>query len=128
MKFVADVNVPKPLITRLRADGDEVLWITDINRKLKDPPILSLALREKAIILTNDSDFRRHVLEEKRPVYGIVWLRVGWMSRTQRNERAYEAIRAYQDRLLRHFTTIYPDRVEQERLPDPGGRDPSAGG
>lgn len=125
MKFVADENVPGALIVRLRADGHEVVWITKTHRRLKDPPIIDLAWREGAIIITNDSDFQRHILKEKQPAHGVVWLRVGWMSRTQRNERAYEAIRDYQDRLLDHFTTIYPDRVEQERLGDPGKNDMS---
>ncbi len=34
-----------------------------------------------------------------------------------------EAIGAYQDHLLNHFTTIYPDCVEQEPLPKSRERD-----
>src|SRR5581483_3892522 len=106
MKFVADVNVPKSLITALRADGHEVIWITDIDRRLKDQPILDLALREDAIILTNDTDFEKHVLVEKRPAHGVVWLRVGWMPRSERTKRAHEVILAYASQLLHQFTTI----------------------
>lgn len=119
MKFVADVNVPKPLITALRADGHEVIWITDIDRRLKDQPILDLALREDALILTNDSDFEKHVLVEKHPTHGVVWMRVGWMPRKDRTERVREGIRVNVGQLLHHFTTIYPDRVEQRPLPPP---------
>jgi predicted nuclease of predicted toxin-antitoxin system len=60
VKFLADVNVPRPLISRLLAEGHEVLSVIDIDRRLKDPSILRLALAEGALILTNDKDYKRH--------------------------------------------------------------------
>jgi predicted nuclease of predicted toxin-antitoxin system len=57
MKFLADVNVPKPFILRLRDDGHEVLSVLDINRRLHDPTIIRVALDEQAIVLTLDRDY-----------------------------------------------------------------------
>jgi len=119
MKFLADVNIDRRLIDRLRTDGHDVLWITDINRELDDISLLRLAWQEGAIILTNDKDFQRHVLGEKHQTHGLIWLRSGLirMSRVQQIEHTLQAIRTYQDRLSGRVTTIYPDHVEQENIP-----------
>lgn len=119
MKFLANVNVPRPIITRLRADGHEVVWVTDRNRELSDYSVVRLAERERALILTEDRDYKRMVLEEQQATYGVVWLRLAKMPFTQHADRTSAAIRVLQSRLLRQFTTIYPDRVEQEPLPNP---------
>lgn len=119
MKFLADVNIDRRIIGRLRADGHEVQWIADINRELDDISLLRMAWREGAIILTNDKDFQRHVLRENHQTHGLIWLRLGLvrMPRIQQIERTLQAIRTFQDRLLGQVTSIYPDHVEQESIP-----------
>lgn len=119
MKFVADVNIDRRIIDRLRADGHDVLWIADRNRELDDISLLRLAWREEAIILTNDKDFQRHILKENHQTHGLIWLRLGIvrMPRTQQIERTLQALRTFQDQLSGQVTAIYPDRVEQESIP-----------
>lgn len=63
MKFLADVNIDRRIIDRLRADGHDVLWVAEINRELDDIALLRLAWQEGAIILTNDKDFQREAPE-----------------------------------------------------------------
>ena len=118
MKFLADVNIDRRIIDRLRADGHDVLWIADINSELDDISLLRLAWQEEAIILTNDKDFQRHVLRENHQTHGLIWLRLGpgRMPRTQQIERTLQAIRTFQHRLSGRVTAIYPDRVEQESI------------
>jgi len=119
MKFLADVNIDRRIIDRLRADGHDVLWVAEINRELDDIALLRLAWQEGAIILTNDKDFQRHILREKHQSYGLIWLRLGLvrMPRVQQIERTLQAIRTYQNRLFNRVTSIYPDRIEQENIP-----------
>ena len=120
MRFVADVNVIKQVVIRLRAAGHEVLWVAELNRRLSDRGILRFAESEAAIVLTLDKNSRYHALQEKLPVPGVVWIR-----RPTRNtdldaetERVIEIVREYGEQLLHRFTTIYPDHVEQEPLPN----------
>lgn len=40
MKFVADENVPKQLVIRLRAEGHEIDYIIETGRKIQDRTIL----------------------------------------------------------------------------------------
>ncbi|HZU69929.1 MAG TPA: DUF5615 family PIN-like protein [Ktedonobacteraceae bacterium] len=118
MTFLADVNIDRGIIDRLRADGHDVLWVAERNRELDDIALLRLAWREGAIILTNDKDFQKHVLKENHQTHGLIWLRLGLvrMPRSQQIERTLQAIHTYQDRLSGLITTIYPDRVEQESI------------
>ena len=115
MKLLADVNIDRRLIDRLRADGHDVLWVADINRELDDIALLRLAWQEGALILTNDKDFQRHVLREHHQTHGLIWLRLGLvrMPRAQQIEWTLQALRSYQDRLSGRVTTIYSDHVEQ---------------
>ena len=86
------------------------------NRSLKDISILQVALDQGAIILTLDKDYRYHTLVEKRASLGVIWLRVFVMAREEETERVAQVISAYGERLLNHFTTIYPTNVETEPL------------
>ena len=119
MKFVADVNIIKEIVTKLRAEGHEVLWLAELNRRLSDRGILRFAKSEAAVVLSLDKNFRYHTLQEKLPVPGVVWVRrlTRHADLDAETERVAEVIRDYGDRLLQSFTTIYPDHVEQEQLP-----------
>ncbi len=119
MKLLADVNIDRRIIDRLRTEGHDVLWVADINRELDDIALLRLAWQEGAIILTNDKDLQRHILRENHQTHGLIWLRFGLvrMPRVQQIESTLQAIRTHQDRLSSRVTTIYPDHVEQESIP-----------
>jgi predicted nuclease of predicted toxin-antitoxin system len=116
MRFVADVNVPKPLINRLQTHGHETISMVEIGRKLSDRTILRAAFDQQALVLTFDKDFRYHILEEKLPSLGVVLVRLGRMRGEAETERVIQAIAEYGERLWRHLTIIYPDRVEQHPL------------
>jgi predicted nuclease of predicted toxin-antitoxin system len=123
MKVLADVNVDRAIVSGLRADGHAVDWLAEdrADRKMGDDALMQRAFRQGQVILTNDTGFTRHVMITLLPTHGIVLLRVAIrkMPRAQRNQRALEALRAYQAQLLGQFTTVFPDRVEQQPLPSP---------
>jgi predicted nuclease of predicted toxin-antitoxin system len=121
VKFLADVNVDRALVIRLRADGHEVLWLAEkeTQRRLKDRPLMALAYEQGAIILTNDREFVGYVFRDRIATHGVVLLRVAILRRPRAElvQRAYEAIRTQQDHLPGNFTTIYPNYVESIPLP-----------
>jgi predicted nuclease of predicted toxin-antitoxin system len=121
VKFLADVNVDRVLVARLRADGHEVLWLAEnaVERRLEDRPLMALAYREHAIILTNDREFVGYVFRDRIATHGVVLLRVAIMRRPRVEliQVAYEAISNHQAQFPGNFTTIYPDRVETTPLP-----------
>lgn len=116
MKFAADVNVPKPLISRLQGAGHEIVSMIEIGRRLSDRTILRAAFDQQALVLTFDKDFRYHTLEEKLPSLGVILVRLGRMRGEAETERVMQVIDEYGERLWQHLTIIYPDRVEQHPL------------
>jgi predicted nuclease of predicted toxin-antitoxin system len=57
MRILADENCPGDLVTALRSDGYDVVWIRMDAPDSNDPAILTRAQAERRIILTFDKDF-----------------------------------------------------------------------
>ena len=61
IKFIADVNVEKPIVDYLSENGYDIKWIPDYNCKMLDEDLLNLAIAEKRIFITNDNNNNRSV-------------------------------------------------------------------
>src|SRR4051794_31864161 len=55
--LLANENVPADVVTALRSDGHDVIWMRDAGPGSPDDIVLSLALAEGRILLTFDKDF-----------------------------------------------------------------------
>lgn len=116
MKFVADVNVTRRIINRLRAEGHEVVSIAEIDRTLSDRSILRLALDQKALVLTFDKDYRYLTIEEQQASLGVVWVRLARLRGEAETERVVQVIREQGEQLWNRLTIIYLDRVIGEDI------------
>jgi predicted nuclease of predicted toxin-antitoxin system len=67
IKFLADVNVEKPLVDYLLKEGYDIKWIPDYDCEMLDEDLLQLANREKRIFVTNDKDFGDLIFLQKIP-------------------------------------------------------------
>jgi predicted nuclease of predicted toxin-antitoxin system len=57
MKLLADENIARAIVERLRQDGHDIQHVAEIASGSNDGDVLSLANREGAILLTDDKDF-----------------------------------------------------------------------
>lgn len=57
MKFLADINIPRSVITSLIKADYDVLDIKKNRLNLKDTELIQIAKQEKRITLTRDKDF-----------------------------------------------------------------------
>jgi predicted nuclease of predicted toxin-antitoxin system len=62
MRFVADENVSRILIERLRADGFEVVSISETRPSTPDTAVLAAADAEGCILITEDRDLGELVI------------------------------------------------------------------
>lgn len=77
MKFLLDANVELRLATFLIAAGHDVKTIThDYPSALSDQEVLSLAVQEKRILITNDRDFGELIFRQHQPHTGIILFRL----------------------------------------------------
>ena len=57
MRFLADENIPGPVVAALRERGDDVFWIRESMPGASDPVILDVAQRDQRVVVTADTDF-----------------------------------------------------------------------
>ncbi len=58
MRFLADVNVSREVVRRLRSQGLDVIHVAEImDARSPDPTVLAEARRRGAVLLSHDQDF-----------------------------------------------------------------------
>jgi len=65
LKFIADVNIEKPIVDYLNDNGYDVFGIPNFDCRMNDNELLDLANRENRILITNDKDLGNYFLTEK---------------------------------------------------------------
>lgn len=71
MKFLADENVDKPIVKRLRDDGHTVLYVLETEPSISDDEVIRRASEELALLLTADKDFGELVFRQRHIVYRL---------------------------------------------------------
>jgi len=113
MRFLADESCDFTIVRALRAAGHEVLAVAELAPSAGDPGVLSLALAEERILLTEDKDFGEFVFARGHRAHGVLFLRY------PRGVIANDVVRLVADRgeqLLGCFVVVRPGRVRITRL------------
>lgn len=114
MKFWIDENIPEDIRKALIQAGHT---IRKSPTGTKDPVILQAALEAKAVLITRDQDFKRHVFIEKRPCAGVIWLRPFRMKRLDGIAvKLIDLIEAQRHVLSKSFITLSLDDIEIKKL------------
>lgn len=115
MKFLVDEGVDKPIVERLRRDGQIVLYVIEIEPSISDDEVIRRANEEKALLLTADKDFGELVFRQGRIVYGVVLIRLAGLSPQQKADAVAMAVQEHADELPQSFTVITPGAVRIRR-------------
>ena len=79
MRFLADEDVPGPVVRRLRELGHDLLWAKETCHGTEDRVVLSLAQTDARVMVTCDTDFGELAFRSGLPAAcGVVLLRVDW--------------------------------------------------
>ena len=76
LRFVVDVNAGLAVAESLRNAGHDTIFAGDLDWQMPDGDMLSLACREKRIILTMDTDFGELVYRLRQPHAVVLLLRL----------------------------------------------------
>lgn len=81
-RLLIDENVPLYLITHLRNLGYDFLHVRDVQMALADEDVLTLAVRDKRILITFDRDFGELIFRQGLEVPpAIVYVRMSPVAR-----------------------------------------------
>ncbi len=111
MKFLADENVDKPIVERLRDEGHTVLYVLEMEPSISDDEVTWRANQEFALLLTADKDFGELVFRQRHIIYGAVLIRLAGLSPQRKAEVVAIAIQEHADELAQNFTVITPGAV-----------------
>jgi predicted nuclease of predicted toxin-antitoxin system len=87
MDFLADENLPSPLVAWIRDTGHDVLYAAESQPGAEDMEWLSLAEGAGRVIMTSDKDFGELVFRERLSTHGVVLLRLDGLTITERIAR-----------------------------------------
>jgi predicted nuclease of predicted toxin-antitoxin system len=118
MRFLADENVSRLVIERLRAGGFDVTSIGETRSGVPDRGVLELAEAEGAILMTEDRDFGELVIRQQLGVRGMILLELDRISNPAEAEAeaVSEVIRAHADKLPGNLVVIEPGRIRVRPL------------
>jgi predicted nuclease of predicted toxin-antitoxin system len=111
LRFLADVNIEKPVVDELERMGHNISWVTDLDRYLDDMSIFEIARKERRILLTNDKDFGEIVFRQKLIPTGIVLFRVKGQDVAKKVRLVKKLLAAHSDKIAKHFVVVAEEKV-----------------
>jgi predicted nuclease of predicted toxin-antitoxin system len=116
MRWLADECVDAPLIARLREAGHDVVYVAETNPGVTDRQVVSMAVQERRLLLTEDKDFGEMVVRWRWPLTGLVLLRLDANGPDRRWSRLSAAIERYSDDLFGRFTIVEDARLRSRAI------------
>lgn len=111
MKILADENIEREFVEALRESDFEVLSVWESYIGVADDEILQIAVNQKALILTYDTDFGELVFRLNLKSHGIILLRVHGLSLDEKISKTILAFREHEAELENAFTVISENSV-----------------
>jgi predicted nuclease of predicted toxin-antitoxin system len=111
MRFLADENVTRQIIERLRADGFNVTSIGETRSGALDKDILEVADAEGRILITEDQDFGEMVVRQRLPIGGVILLELDRLSNAAEADVVADVVGRHSDKLLGNLVVIEPGRI-----------------
>ena len=106
MKFVADENLDRQIVERLRQDGHVVWYIAEMATGVSDQDVLNLANHEQAVLLTADKDFGELVYRQHLVNPGVILLRLAGLLPAVKAELVARAVTAHMKEMAGSFVVV----------------------
>lgn len=117
LRLLADVNIPRGLVERLRADGHDVLWALEQHARTADHDLGRIAEREGRVVLTEDMDFGELAVRHRMPLPGQVLIELHQLEMDEMIARVVSALVDIGGAAVGLLSVIEPARVRGRSLP-----------
>jgi predicted nuclease of predicted toxin-antitoxin system len=121
MNFVADESLDRPVVERLRHEGNDVVYVAELAPGISDDEVLQQANDRKALLMTADHDFGELVFRLGRAHAGVVLLRLAGLSVAAKADIVAQVVRDHAPELPGSFSVISPGAVRIRRPSSFGG-------
>jgi len=117
MRFLANENIPGPVVAILREHGHDVFWVKESMAGADDAMVLALAQDQHRVIVTADTDFGELAFHSRLPAQsGVILIRIDWKDPDVDNRVVVNALTSRDD-WSGNFAVVERDRVRIRPLP-----------
>ncbi len=106
MKLVADESVDRQIVERLRRDGHDVLYVSELSPSISDDAVLDQANAIRAVLITADKDFGELVYRRGQIHAGVVLIRLAGAPPEAKAGIVSSAIRDHSAALADAFSVV----------------------
>ena len=111
MNLLADEDIHRQIVADLRADGHDVISISEEFPSVQDETVLQLANHNNAILITSDKDFGELTYRQSLIHHGVVLIRLAGLPTSEKSIILRNLIAAHGHELARAFTVVTPNQI-----------------
>jgi predicted nuclease of predicted toxin-antitoxin system len=117
LRFLADESCDFAVVRVLRAEGYDVLAVSEVMTRSHDRALIQQANLEKRILLTEDKDFGWLVFVSHAESAGVILIRFPGNARQAMTRAVQQVVREQGDKLLNAFVVVQPGHTRISRKP-----------
>jgi predicted nuclease of predicted toxin-antitoxin system len=117
LRFLADESCDFAVVRALRAEGYDVLAVSEVTHRSDDRDLIEQANRENRIVLTEDKDFGWLVFASHVDSAGVVLIRFPGNLRQTLAQTITQLAREQAEQLLNAFVVVQPGHIRVSRKP-----------
>ena len=106
MRFLADENIDRIIVERLREAHHEVFYVIEMKPGISDDEVLQKANQESALLITADKDFGELIFRLKKVTCGVILLRCAGLEPEHKAGLVALAVTTYGAALPGNFSVI----------------------
>jgi predicted nuclease of predicted toxin-antitoxin system len=122
LRFLADESCDFAVVRALRAEGYDVLAVSEVMTRSDDRALIQQANLEKRILLTEDKDFGWLVFVSHAESAGVILIRFPGNARQAMTRAVEQVVREQGETLLNAFVVVQPGHTRISRKPQDFGR------
>ncbi len=115
LRFLADESCDFAVVLTLRANGYDVLAVSEYMQYSVDSDLLEQAHREDRILLTEDKDFGWLVFASHSDSAGVILIRFPGNQRAKLSQSVLQLVQEYGEKLSNAFVVLQPGQVRFSR-------------
>lgn len=116
IRLLADENVSRLVVERLRAAGFDVASVRETRPGASDKDVLGVTDSGDRVLITEDRDFGELVIRQRLKVRGIILLELDRLPSAAEAERVAEVVRIHASKLTGNLLVVEPARVRVRPL------------
>ena len=111
LRFLADESCDFGVVKALRAEGYDVVALTEITSHTIDSEVVALSYSEKRILLTEDKDFGQLVFASQADSAGVILIRYPGNARKSLQEAVIKLIHEQGTEIQNAFVVMQPGQI-----------------